>query len=546
LTTPPTVKAGIITRGEVFLQQLKVSARQLINDRRVDKIAEALARMELPADGKPPIIIFNASTRITGMSQNAAFSLLTAWALRLAGQPVIHFVCSRGMAACVLGTNREDVWHEPPCKRCLGQSRRMYKYGDVEEFSYKADPQLRLALEGKNIQQLIGFVYQGMHLGELVLPSMRWVLRRHHLFDDHKTKFLYRQFILSSWSIAGRFEEVIKRLKPASVLVFNGMFFPEATVRSVALKHEIRVVTHEAGIRPFSGFFTNGEATAYPVSIPAKFKLSKIQNERLDSYLSRRFEGQFSMADVQFWPNMEDLSDELLKDIGRYKQLVPIFTNVIFDTSQPHSNLIYPDMFQWLDSLVPVFNKNRKTLFVIRAHPDEVRPGKASQETVADWVIHRGVGLLQNVRFIGPEEHISSYALIKKAKFIMVYNSTIGLEASIMNVPVLSAGRARFTQYQTVHFPKTRAAYLRKLDEFLEIKKIVPLPAHRIQSRRFLYYQLFKTSLSFEKYLEKDGIWRGFVRLGNFHPDDLRAENSDTMSVITEGLLADKPFLVQE
>jgi len=503
-------------------------------------------RLVSPPGEKQPVIIFNASTRITGMSQNASFSLITAWALRLAGQPVIHFVCSQGMAACVLGTNREDVWREPPCKRCLEQSRRLYKYGEIELFSNITDPQLRATLEGLNIQQLTGFVYKGMHLGELVLPSMRWVLRRHHLFDDHNTKFLYRQFILSAWNVACRFEDVVKQYHPKSVLVFNGMFFPEATVRNVALKHDIRVVTHEAGIQPFSGFFTEGEATAYPVIIPASFKLSKIQNERLDDYLADRFEGKFSMADVKFWSSMEDLSSQLLHDIDRYQHFVPIFTNVIFDTSQPHSNLIYPDMFQWLDSLLPVIKKYPKTLFVIRAHPDEIRPGKASQETVSDWAVHRNISGLKNIRFIGPEQPLSSYALIKKAKFIMVYNSTIGLEASIMNIPVLSAGRARFTQYQTVYFPKTRAAYLKKLDEFLKSKKIKPLPAHHIQARRFLYYQLFRTSLSFEKYLEADGIWRGFVRLTNFQPDDLRSENSETIRVLTEGFLTGKPFLNKE
>ncbi len=46
---------------------------------------------------------------------------------------------------------------------------------------------------------------------------------------------------------------------------------------------------------------------------------------------------------------------------------------------------IFPDMFNWLDSLLDVFKKHPKTLFVIRAHPDETRPGKTSQETVADW-----------------------------------------------------------------------------------------------------------------------------------------------------------------
>ncbi len=50
------------------------------------------------------MIFFNASTRLVGMSLNAAFQQTAAWALRLAGTPVIHFVCQAGLSRCVLGT----------------------------------------------------------------------------------------------------------------------------------------------------------------------------------------------------------------------------------------------------------------------------------------------------------------------------------------------------------------------------------------------------------------------------------------------------------
>ncbi len=132
-------------------------------------------------------------------------------------------------------------------------------------FSYNEDQDLRACIESLNIQQLTIFTYKGLPLGEIVLPSIRWVLRRHHLFDDHNTKFLYRQFILSAWNISRHFEGLMKSTIQRQSWFLMGCSFPEATVRQVAIKHNIRVITHEAGIRPFSGFFTDGEATAYPI-----------------------------------------------------------------------------------------------------------------------------------------------------------------------------------------------------------------------------------------------------------------------------------------
>jgi hypothetical protein len=230
--------------------------------------------------------------------------------------------------------------------------------------------------------------------------------------------------------------------------------------------------------------------------------------------------------------------------LASYEQVIPVFTNVIFDTSQPHANVVFEDMFIWLDEVLKVAEKHPETLFVIRAHPDESRPGKASRESVADWAARNKVAERHNVDFIPPDAYFSSYEMIQRSKFVMIYNSTIGMEAAIMGAAVLSAGKARFSQLDTVFFPKTVADYLAKLEAFLAADEVAALPEHSVNARRFLYYQLYRTSLPFGDYLEADGIWPGFVRLKDFDLSDLLPAHSETMRVISEGLLTGKPFLL--
>jgi len=327
-------------------------------------------------------------------------------------------------------------------------------------------------------------------------------------------------------------------------MVFNGMQFPEAATRWMARKFGTPVYSHEVGLRPYSVFFTEGEVTAYPVDISEDFQLTETQNQKLDDYLSQRFKGVFSMAGVQFWPEMTGLDEEFIQKIASFQQVVPIFTNVIFDTSQPHANVIFPHMFAWLDNVLRVIKSHPETLFVIRAHPDESRPGKASQESVADWVRANGVEQLSNVIFVGPDVYFSSYEMIQLAKFVMIYNSTIGLEASIMGAPVLCAGKARFTQLVTVFFPESQRAYLAQLESFLDAGKVLAPKDHQLNARRFLYYQLYRTSLTLDHYIEPDGIWPGFVKLKAFPWQDLLPENSASIQVISEGLLNGKEFLL--
>ncbi len=519
------------------------SIRHSINDD-IRSMAKLVAGIAPKADKSKTIIIFNASTRITGLSLNAAFSMLTGWSLRLQGIRVINVVCQQGMSRCVLGTNNNDVHQFPPCQKCIRQSGVIYHKSDICTLVFYPCPELAKELKGLPLSELMKFSFDEIPLGKICLPSMRWILRRHHLIDNEETRILYRHYIISGYKVARQFDELMKKVTPISILIFNGMQFPEAVVRWVAQLYEIPAYTYEVGLQPFSAFFTDGDATAYPVNITDDFQLSDAQNGRLDDYLSKRFKGDFSMAGIQFWPEIMGLDDKILEKINSFKQVVPIFTNVIFDTSQPHANVLFPDMFAWLDQVLEVIKAHPETLFVIRAHPDEARPGKASRESVTDWVYERDMGILENVVFIQPEDYFSSYEMIKLAKFVMVYNSTIGLEASIMGAPVLCAGKARFTQLDTVFFPVSRGDYFIKLEEFINIDNIEVNENHRLNARRFLYYQLYKTSLPFDRFLEPDGIWPGFVKLKDFAVEDLLPYNSHIMDVISNGLQKGQAFLL--
>jgi hypothetical protein len=326
------------------------------------------------------------------------------------------------------------------------------------------------------------------------------------------------------------------------VVEFNGMFYPEAAVRFVCQQKGIRVLTHEVGLRPFTAFFTEGEATAYPIHISPEFQLSPAMDERLDQYLSERFKGNFSMAGIRFWPEMKGLDAAFLEKASHFKHIVPVFTNVIFDTSQVHANTIFADMFIWLDNVKAAIEKHPETLFVIRAHPDEFRPGKEARESVSGWVKQSKVDELPNVIFVDSQEFLSSYDLIQRSQFVMVYNSTIGLEAILMGKVVLAGGKARFTQLETAYLPKTLPEYDTLLEKFLTEAKL-EVPAHfMVNARRFLYYQLYISSLPFDEFLREDGVWKGYVKLKEFPLADLSPENSITIKVILDGILKQAPF----
>ncbi len=515
-------------------------------------MARQVARCE-PVPLGAPVILFKASTGIDDLSWNSGFHLLTSWVLRLQGIPAVYFACNAGMSHCVLGTNRDNPRKEPPCASCVYQSKTLYagvlssddnRDGtQVNWFTYERDESVAKAVAGLSVPELMNFEWEGIPLGELCLPGLRWILRIHHLDDDENTRYLLREYILSAWNIAGQFTDFLDRTQPRAGIVFNGQFYPEATARFIAQQRGLRVITHEVGLRPATAFFTEGEATAYPIAIPDEFELSDEQNSKLDAYLAKRFQGDFSMAGIKFWADMQGLDEAFLRKATGFKQIVPVFTNVIFDTSQPHANTVFGDMFDWLDMALEVIRAHPETLFVIRAHPDELRVRKASRETVAAWVEASGADREPNVVFVAPTETLSSYELIQKSKFVMVYNSTIGLEAAIMGAAVLCAGKARFTQYPTVFFPQTVDEVRSTMEEFLDAESIEIPSEFKRNARRFLYYQLYKTSLPFGEFLEPS-VRTTQTRLKSFGLGELL--DSDAVRVIFDGILEGGDFLLKE
>ncbi|MCC6567848.1 MAG: hypothetical protein IT315_01280 [Anaerolineales bacterium] len=546
--------------SEFFKQRIYRGLVRRLNNLKIARTAYLVSRNSPPPSGAP-VVFFKASTGIDDLSWNSGFHLLASWALRLKGVPVAYFACNSGMSKCVLGTNRDDPHKEMPCKTCVAQSRALYTglrsddfsrpqtatevatTSRVNWFAFERNSYLVSRIQSLSVPELAILHFQNIPLGPLCLPGLRWILRIHHLNDDENTRYLLREYILSAWNVAQKFDKFLDETNPRAVIVFNGQFFPEATARYVAQKRGIRVITHEVGLQPASAFFTDGEATAYPIHIPDEFELNDEQNAKLDAYLAKRFQGDFTMAGIKFWADMKGLGESFLQKVAQFKQIVPVFTNVIFDTSQPHANTVFEDMFDWLDMTLEVIKEHRDTLFVIRAHPDELRVRKSSRETVEGWVDSRKVRSEPNVVFVGPRETLSSYELIQRSKFVMVYNSTIGLEASIMGAAVLCAGKARFTQYPTVFFPQTVEEVRGKMKEFLAAEKIEVPAEFKRNARRFLYYQLFRTSLPFGDFLEPS-VRTTQAKLKSFELNELL--ESDAVKVILDGVLEDGDFLLKE
>lgn len=470
--------------------------------------------------------------------------MLAAWSLRAQGVPVKYLVCDAGMRQCVLGATLAHPLGPPPCKQCVRFSERLFPAGLTIPLqgNDNVSETIHEQLMSLSLDELLEWEYDGLKLGRLCQPSLQWALRRTDLEQDENSAALLTSFIASAAGLIEGFNRTLDELEPRTIVIFNGMFYPEAVLRAVAQRCGVRVLTHEVGLQPFSVFISDKLATFRQVNLPKDFKLSPEMSSRLDRYLKDRFTGRFSMAGVEFWPVMDRLPEDITLAMKQHRQTVVVFSNVIFDTSQAHANSIFPDMFAWLSDLGQIIAQNPETLFILRAHPDEDRPGKTSRQSVAGWLESRDLLGRENFRFLSPSQYVSSYELIQHAKFVMVYNSSIGIEATIKGVPVLMAGQARFTHEPTAHIPKDMYEYHILLEAFLSDAGPAVPPEMLSTARRLLYLELYHASLDLSRFLQPDPVLPGMVTYTDFTPDLIQTD--EVLAVIRDGIVKEQPFLL--
>jgi hypothetical protein len=532
------------------LKERNSELKTLRDELRITRIQSIERQVQQAENGysnadQPPVLFFNVSSHTYNLSFNGTVGLLAAWSLRLAGQPVTYLVCHSGLEKCLLGTRPADLSVSPPCDICIANNTSWYPAQHTIAFQPNklGDGELQSKFGGMTIEQLITYRYGAIAIGELCVPSVRWRLRRWNIDADPAGRDLLAIYVASAIALAQRLEKLFAEQPMRSLLLFNGTFFPEATARAVAQQHNIPVITYESGFQPLSAFFSHDVATEYSIRVPADFQLGDDENAQLDDYLAQRLKGNFTMAGVRFWQDMQSISPELKQKAQAHQQVVVIFTNVVFDTSQTYANLIFESMFDWLEATLTLAAQHSDTLFIIRAHPDELRQHKESQEPVGEWLEASPFNNLPNLSFIAPTEYVSSYELIDLSQFCLIYNSTIGLEATLMGKPVIAAGQTRYDRENMVYKAASSEAYLELVRQFLQSGAPPVSEAWQQRARRFMYYSLFCASLDLSPFTDQAYLYN--YTLKPFEAEALHPDRSTVMDTIYSGIINCTPFTVR-
>jgi hypothetical protein len=421
-------------------------------DRAFERHAMGLGGMaELSADvhalvGKEPKPSRRTGPRILvvslrGWSAHGAYELVIAQALRLRGAEVTLLTCGGGMPVCELGWARRA--YPRPCDRCAWLTERMaavaglghYRLGDL--MPWGADAR---AAPTKPAGQA------RTDSREASAVSVAWLLKATELERVPGAQEVLDDFAVAAEGVGHAAERILDELEPDVVLLLNGLFGAERTIRELALRRGVRAPTYE--IAPRGGalvFSQDSPAPDYDVdrlweSVRDR-PLDSRQRSQAIALLEDRARGVG--AHESYYDRPEEDPEELRRRLGLEgrERLVSLFTNVTWDSATIGHDVGFTSMFDWVERAVRLA-EDRDFVLVVRAHPAEGRWG--TREAVQETVVSRLGEIPANVRFVSAQEALSSYALLDISDLLLTYTTTVGLEAAARGKQVAVSGDTHY------------------------------------------------------------------------------------------------------
>lgn len=146
-------------------------------------------------------------------------------------------------------------------------------------------------------------------------------------------------------------------------------------------------------------------------------------------------------------------------DSGReFDGAVLVALNSSWDSAALGLHAVFDDNTQWIVETVRYLLEHSEASVIVRQHPAE-RLDFASTTDDYGELLRRHFGAHPRLRFIAAAEPINSYSLLDQVAAVIVYTSTIGMEAAALGRPVITPSNSYYSQLGFVWRAATENEY---------------------------------------------------------------------------------------
>ena len=413
-------------------------------------------------------------------------------------------ICRRAMYMCFNNpTHKNSI-----CTLCIGRilnGLKLIKFPKENIiFIEKRDRLTYKEYNFNDVNELINFEYDGQLLGRSAASSLIDILNKDFNFDTIKYKDMVNASLNTSIFLYIYLKELIIKERIEKVIMFNGRITEFNVCVNVCKKLGIPFTVHERA----------GTIKKYILienSVPQDYKIAhdieKIWNRSNDPnkyriaeqlYIERR------NGKDQSWYSFtkHQKRDMLPSNFDRTKKNIAFFDSTIqeFFIFKEQIVRIYRDFFEAIEKICKDLLQDEHYHIYFRVHPNLKNTNNTQIQKYKEIAKK-----YKNITLIEPESLIDSYYLMDNCEKLVVFSSTIGIEAIYWGKPCILLFNTYYSHLNGNYIPKTHEEVIQLIRSDLKPKdKLLALMYSYWELSRGIEFELFEADdLGTGKFLGK-------------------------------------------
>ncbi|MBE2278799.1 MAG: hypothetical protein IAE91_00270 [Ignavibacteriaceae bacterium] len=412
------------------------------------------------------------------------------------------FYCNKALAICsqdrIYKTREDFAWQ---CELCVGGFNNLQLAGvlQTEQMEYK---DISFFMQFEHFERVVGIVnsanctnkltsleLEGFEIGKYVSYRVMRYFFRGYLKNDESELTVFKNFMIETLKFYYLFEEHLNKNKPDYAIIHNGSFNFGNVVRYLLELHSVPYITFETFIGENSIIYKkNGEV----MRLRWDEEYYRFKNKNKDNWEIKDIEDKVA----EFMSKIKDgsvmyarLNDLKTEQIESHEKFCVLFTNLNFDSAVIGRHTIYNKMTDWIIDTVRFWEENVTGVkLYIRIHPGEKKLVTPSNDFVNELFVNFSS---EKVVIFDAESDISSYELIEKMLFGIVYSSTVGLEMLYYGKECVVAGDPFYLTTGLVDKFESTEEYCKKILELLKNEQNPISENRRSDLIEYLYFFYF-------------------------------------------------------
>ena len=368
-----------------------------------------------------------------------------------------------------------------------------------------------------SVQRLKRLEYRGVNVGQHVLSTLsRNLFRGSVTLDDAESQAVVERLLPESMVLALTAERVLDELRP-DVVIFNearyagyGPLFETALQRGLNVIQFVHAFSDDAFV--FKRY-TAATSRVHPRSLGdsawAEVKAGR-WDPVMEAALAEQFDLRYAGNDLLSRRLHEHTRrrgrDELQAKLGLdpAKPNAVLFSHILWDANLFYGDDLFEDQEEWLIETIRSAAANPNLNWVVKLHPANVWKRKLEGQTgelpELEAIRARLGELPAHVRLLLPDTDVSTLDLFELADFALTIRGTVGVEAPVFGVPVVTGGTSHYSGRGFTLDSATAADYrdlLARLHEQPPLTEeqvlLAKKHAHALFVRRPLHFTSFRS-----------------------------------------------------